>query len=262
MSDRYDRQSFLGPNAQAEIERTIVGVVGLGGGGSHIVQQLAHIGFKNFVLYDDDIVTETNLNRLVGACASDVMDRTSKLDSAVRMIRSLQADSIIDGFACRWQENPLALRRCHIIFGCLETYLGRLEIEQHCRRYLAHYIDIGMDVHGGVTIGGQIILSSPGGACMRCMGFITDANINAEAANYGQVGGRPQVIWPNGVLASTAIGLAVDLVTGWTQAPKTHFYRVYDGRQNTLEESVATHIPKTCTHYVADRVGDPILRKV
>jgi tRNA A37 threonylcarbamoyladenosine dehydratase len=38
--DRYSRQSFLGPDAEARIPRCTVGVVGLGGGGSHIVQQL------------------------------------------------------------------------------------------------------------------------------------------------------------------------------------------------------------------------------
>lgn len=80
-----------------------------------------------------------------------------------------------------------------------------------------HYIDIGMDVHGDErpVIGGQIILSSPCGPCMTCMGFLTAEKLAAEAARYGSAGGRPQVVWPNGALASTAVGLAVDLVTGW-----------------------------------------------
>ena len=69
MTERYSRQSFLGPDAQERIERAVVGVVGLGGGGSHIVQQLAHIGFQRYVLYDDDAVEDTNLNRLIGSCA-------------------------------------------------------------------------------------------------------------------------------------------------------------------------------------------------
>ena len=48
-ADRYSRQSFLGPGSEARIARCTVGVAGLGGGGSHIVQQLAHIGFKRYV---------------------------------------------------------------------------------------------------------------------------------------------------------------------------------------------------------------------
>ena len=259
MSERYQRQSFLGDESQSAIENAIIGVIGLGGGGSQIVQQLAHIGFKNYVLFDDDVVTETNLNRLIGARAIDVTASTSKLHLAKRMIYGLQSDAIISGYSCRWQEQPEELRRCHIIFGCVETYLGRLEIERESRRYLSHYIDIGMDVHGGSTIGGQVILSSPEGPCMKCVGFITEENITKEANKYGNVGGRPQVVWPNGVLASTAVGLAVDLITGWTGLPTTHYYRVYDGRQNTLEMSIMNTIPKICEHYRRDEIGDQVL---
>ena len=262
MSERYQRQNFLGPDSQSAIERTIIGLIGLGGGGSHIVQQLAHIGFKNYVLYDDDFVTETNLNRLIGARSLDVPASTSKLHLAKMMILGLQPDARISGFSCRWQDLPEPLRRCHIVFGCIDTYRGRLEIEQQCRRYLAHYIDIGMDVHGGPTIGGQVILSSPGGPCMKCTGFITEENLVKEATTYGDVGGRPQVVWPNGILASTAVGLAVDLVTGWSGIPKTYFYRVYDGRHNTLVEPIQSLIPTSCTHYDAKQIGDPILRKL
>jgi len=53
-SERFARQSFLGEARQAAIERCVVGLVGLGGAGSHIVQQLAHVGFLNYVLYDAD----------------------------------------------------------------------------------------------------------------------------------------------------------------------------------------------------------------
>jgi len=50
----------------------------LGGGGSHIVQQLAHLGVGNFVLVDPDHVEETNLNRLVGATNKDAAKATPK----------------------------------------------------------------------------------------------------------------------------------------------------------------------------------------
>lgn len=110
------------------------------------------------------------------------------------------------GFApCKWQENPEPLRESQIVVRCVDIYKGREELEIARRRYLMHYIDMGMDVHGKEppVIGGQVILSSPGGLCMRCMGFLTDEKLAQEAARYGDAGGRPQVIWPNGILAST-----------------------------------------------------------
>ena len=224
--DRYSRQSFLGQNAEELISRCTVGIPGLGGGGSHIVQQLAHIGFQNYVLYDDDFVEESNLNRLIGAKVADALAETPKLHLAKMMIYGLQPQASVQGFACKWQDHPEPMRECQIVFGCVDSYKGREELEIACRRYLMHYIDIGMDVHGKdkPVIGGQVILSSPGGLCMRCMGFLTDEKLAQEAARYGNGVRGPQVVWPNGVLASTAVGLAVDLVTNWTRNQRSHVY--------------------------------------
>src|SRR4051794_10822052 len=70
----------------------------------------------------------------------------------------------------------------------IDGYRGRRELEIACRRYLMDCIDIGMDVHGEgrPVIGGQVIVSSPGGPCMTCMGFLTDEKLGAEAARYGK----------------------------------------------------------------------------
>lgn len=261
--ERFSRQSFLGPNSDEMISRCTVGVVGLGGGGSHIVQQLAHIGFQRYVIYDDDVVEESNLNRLVGAKSIDVSAETPKLHIAKMMIYGLQSKASVRGFACKWQEDPEPLRQCQIVFGCVDSYQGRQELEVACRRYLMHYIDIGMDVHGKEqhSIGGQVILSSPGNLCMRCIGFLTDEKLAEEAARYGKAGARPQVIWPNGVLASTAVGLAVDLVTGWSRRYLPYAYLVYDGNLCTVKESATVRNLKitTCPHFSGNDVGDPTL---
>jgi hypothetical protein len=198
----------------------------------------------------------------VGAKSIDALGGTPKLHLAKMMIYGLQPKASVRGFACRWQENPEPLRECQIVFGCVDSYRGRHELEIACRRYLMHYIDIGMDVHGEErpVIGGQVILSSPGGPCMRCMGFLTDEKLAEEAAEYGNAGPRPQVVWPNGVLASTAVGLAVDLVTNWTRRGRSHAYLSYDGNHGTLKESVTLRNSAitACPHFLADDVGDPV----
>lgn len=260
---RFSRQSFLGADSASQIARCIVGVIGLGGGGSHVVQQLAHIGFRNFVLYDDDVVEESNLNRLVNGRTIDALAQTPKLHVAKTVIYGLQPHALVRGYSCQWQKAPEPLRECHIVFGCVDGYKGRQELEVACRRYLVHYIDIGMDVHGSETpvVGGQTILSSPGGPCMRCMGFLTDDVLAAEARRYGNAGSRPQVVWPNGVLASTAVGLAVDLVTNWTRLQRTHAFLVYDGNLGTVVDSFTLRnlASDKCPHFPSSDVGDPVL---
>lgn len=262
-TERYARQSFLGPDAEARIAACTVGIVGLGGGGSHIVQQLAHVGFQRYVIFDNDIAEESNLNRLVGATSVDVSCHAHKIDIATRMILGLQPNAEIEPFFSRWQEKPEPLRKCQIVFGGVDSYKGRYELEVACRRYLTNYIDIGMDVHGDdkPVIGGQIILSSPGGPCMWCMGFLTDDKLGQEAARYGNVGPRPQVVWPNGALASTAVGFAVDLVTNWTRRAKPYAFLVYNGNESTIQESLTLRGFKgaSCLHFPLNDVGDPIL---
>src|SRR5450759_1447448 len=105
-ADRYSRQSFLGPDAEARIARCTVGIAGLGGGGSHIVQQLAHIGFKRYVMYDGDAIEESNLNRLVGARSVDVVAATPKLHLAKMMITGSSRARRLRGSRAGGRRNP------------------------------------------------------------------------------------------------------------------------------------------------------------
>jgi molybdopterin-synthase adenylyltransferase len=130
---RFSRQSFLGEASQNIFERAAIGIVGLGGGGSHIVQQLAHIGFLNYINYDPDIIKQHNLNRLVGATEDDVIKRRPKTEIAKRVITGLQSRAMIQSYDCRWQENPEPLRHRDIVFGCIDGFRERQELESMAR---------------------------------------------------------------------------------------------------------------------------------
>jgi molybdopterin-synthase adenylyltransferase len=263
MSTRYQRQSFLGPGSQRIIERAVIGVVGLGGGGSHIAQQTAHIGFQHYALYDPQTAEDTNLNRLVGAGIRDV--GREKLKIARRLIRGLQPHATISVNKVRWQAAPEPLMACDVVFGCADSFQDRDELETFCRRHLIVYIDIGMDIHQvegePPRMAGQVILSAPGHACMKCLGFITPEKLAMEAQRYGMAGSRPQVIWPNGILASSAVGLAVDALTGWTRKTRAPVYLSYDGNTGLVTEHVLLkYAPKVCQHYLLADAGRPQIK--
>ena len=123
-------------------------------------------------------------------------------------------------------------------------------------------IDIGMDVRvsdDDHTLCGQVITSLPGQACMRCLGFLNESAMKAEAGRYGNGGDRPQVIWPNGVLASTAIGLAALLLLKWHRHQTLCPYLVYDGNVGSLSPSPRLpHVPSHCVHFDQHNAfGDP-----
>jgi ThiF family len=264
VAERFSRQSFLGEGSQTALARARFGIVGLGGGGSHIVQQLAHLGALHFRLFDNDVVENSNLNRLVGATAADAAEGRSKVAVMERVISALSTSANARSYEMRWQDDPEALRTCDVVFGCVDSFAQRRELEVACRRYLIPYIDIGMDVHqvGDAVprIAGQVVLSMPGQPCMFCLGFLNDQRLAMEASQYGAAGSRPQVVWANGVLASSAVGVAVDLLSGWSGARTRLVYLSYDGNAGTLAPHVRMEYPSwpaICPHYPLDDVGDP-----
>lgn len=292
---RLDRQSFLGPDSDMILEAAIVGIVGLGGGGSHVVQQAAHLGIGGFVNVDPQNIDVTNTNRLVGGTLADACGRPakhglfrslrslvryltrlaggaldyvdcepSKVGIAARIIRGLTPHARIVSVCGKWQSAAERLKSADVIVGALDSFRERDELERFARRYLIPYIDIGMDVHplsgnGGFLVSGQVVLSTPGGPCLRCCGLITDERLKEEAKRYGAAGGRPQVVWSNGVLASAATGLLTQLLTSWYPDPPSFVYLEYDGNKGTLSRSqrMKTLEGQSCRHHPSDETGDP-----
>lgn len=262
--NRFQRQSFLGADSEAILGAATLGYVGLGGGGSHLVQQSAHLGIGGYVLVDPDHLTDTNTNRLIGGRLSDIKSAMLKVKIARRLIRGLMESPRLVLRPTSWHEANDALKRCDVIVGAVDSFVERDQLERFARRHLIPYIDIGMDVHclgeAHHLISGQVILSMPGGPCLRCCGLVTDDRLKQEAGKYGAAGGKPQVVWPNGVLASTAIGLVVQLLTPWLRNPPSFVYLDYDGNRGTLTpntrmEHMKAHV---CPHHPPHETGDPL----
>ena len=288
---RLDRQSFLGHDSAAVLDAATIGIVGLGGGGSHVVQQAAHMGIGGYVNVDPQAIDETNTNRLVGGTLADVYCKHVKLGIAKRLlrglnrllggtldyihcertktgiaerlIRGLNPDARVVSICDRWQESTGQLKTSDVIVGAVDSFAERDELERFARRYLIPYIDIGMDVHdlgeSRFLVSGQVILSTPGAPCLRCCSFITDERLKEEAKRYGAAGSRPQVVWSNGVLASTAIGLLTQIFTPWYPDPPAFVYLEYDGNKGTVSRSARMDALKECIckHHPPDETGDP-----
>jgi hypothetical protein len=261
----FVRQSFLGPNSQRVLKNTKVAIIGLGGGGCYVSQELAHAGIGNFELFDYDRFSLSNLNRSMGATYAEVKARRRKAAVYADRIAAINPRARIVLHQKDWKSCAESLRDCDVVFGCVDSYLGRSEIEATCRRYLIPYIDIGMDVYAldqGHCIGGQIVVSLPGEPCLRCIGFLTEARLAEEASNYGAAGGRPQVVWSNGVLASAAVGIGIQLITPWHSA-RVPLFQEYDGNAHTLSASsvLGFYQGKKCTHFLdLSDLGDPFFK--
>ncbi len=119
-------------------------------------------------------------------------------------------------------------------------------------------------VGGPPQMSGQIVLSMPSFPCLECVSLLNTENLAREAAAYGDAGPRPQVVWANGVLASTAVGITVDLLTDWTKSLRNIVYLSYIGNNGTVTPHIRLNFlgNHTCPHYPISNVGDPVFKKI
>jgi hypothetical protein len=102
IAPRFSRQlPWFTDSGQQLLGRTRVGIVGVGGTGSHIVQQLAYLGIRDFVLIDEDEADETSMNRLVTATAADL--HTPKGILARRLIKGVAPSAHVTSLTSKLQ---------------------------------------------------------------------------------------------------------------------------------------------------------------
>jgi len=216
--------------------------------------------------FDFDHVEDSNRTRMIGSRPEDAAFAVLKTDVINRLILSINPTCANHVFPSTWQDAAEHLRTATVIFGCVDKLSIRDELEQFSRKHLIPYIDIGMDVHKSnheYSVSGQVALSLPGGPCLRCMGIVTNKALELEYQGYGAAGGRPQVIWPNGVLASTAIGQYMAMILPWENRPAYSLLKEYDGnRQEITESQKSTLLSQVnCSHYpLGTALGDPFFK--
>lgn len=259
----FSRQGFLGENSEEILGNARVAIIGLGGGGAHIAQQLAHMGVGDIRVIDPQSIEASNLNRLVGATHADVQNQTPKVTIAKRLIENIRPWIKVTAIQAEWQMATDQLKNVHAIFGCVDGYRQRQNIERAARRFQIPYIDIGMDVSeiepNHFAVAGQVIKTLPGGPCMTCMGFLTQDKLNREENNYGDAGINPQVVWTNGTLASLAVGSFAQMIVPWFDVKNTFEWLELDGNSQTITHSRQPRymINGSCEHFRSEEVGDP-----
>jgi hypothetical protein len=123
-------------------------------------------------------------------------------------------------------------------------------------------MDVKRPIDEAPRMGGQVIASIPQYPCMWCYGYLTPDKLEEEEKNYGDTGLRPQVIWPNGILASTAIHIAMNLLTNWTgEAERQTLYYEYNGNKGEINPHprFIRERGRTCSHFPEKHAGDRML---
>ncbi|MEX2166679.1 MAG: ThiF family adenylyltransferase [Methyloceanibacter sp.] len=173
-----------------DLRKLRIAIVGCGGTGSAVAMLLARLGVGQIALIDNDIVDQTNLNRLHGARQADADAMRPKVEVVAHAItelglgvRAVPVEVLVGDPACRD-----ALRSCDLIFGCTDDHEGRLYLNRFAHYYLTPVIDIGlaMDVDDGTppsvkALDGRVTVIAPGHTCLLCRGVINPEIARGEA---------------------------------------------------------------------------------
>jgi molybdopterin/thiamine biosynthesis adenylyltransferase len=170
---QFDRQvRALGVEGQRCLSALRVGVVGLGGTGSQVVQQLSHLGVRKLILVDADRVEDTNLPRLAGVAWWDVLLRRKKSAVAKRLVRRIRPQLRIQTAGDLRSERALTLLAgTDLIVGCVDNDGARLVLSELASAHLIPYLDIGVGIERenfAAEIGGRVGFHVPGGPCLAC----------------------------------------------------------------------------------------------
>ena len=263
-SEIHDRQiRAFGPDGQQALERLRIAIVGLGGIGSLVAQQLVHLGGRDFVLVDPDVVEPTNLNRIANATPDDV--GRPKVDIATRYIHATAKNATVvriegDVIQARIAK---ALLNADVIFGCTDSHGSRAVLQQVSYQYLLPYIDTGMVIavtESRIThIYGRVQLLAPGLACFTCDGLLNAAEVRRDMMTAferqsdpylrGAREPAPAVMSLNGTVASLAVTMLLSVVSG---IPVSARHILYNAITSVLR-TVRAHPNSNC--YICSRSG-------
>ncbi len=257
--DRFARQVLMfGPDGQRKLRAMTVGVVGAGGGGSLLVQALAHLGVGRIIVIDFDRVEITNLSRIVGATPRDARRRGLKVDVARRLVKSI--DPSIEVIASSGDVTTAGdaqiLLAADFIFSATDTQFARYAVNAICHQYLIPGAQVGAKVVAGADGGLDLAYAmyrpiDLSGACLECGGAIDGDALRREqlgeqerrAQDYVGVlqGPEDDVVDPSVItLNSVSVALAMldfqFTVTGAFEPGTRLRQRIYHAPERELRE--------------------------
>lgn len=236
---RYDRNArFFGQNGQDSLEAASVAVVGVGGLGTHVVQQLALLGVGRLLLIDSEEVEETNRNRYVGLRQCDPVPGILKVELGRRIAGEINTELEVVTIPEPLRSQPAfdAIIESDYVFGCLDNDGSRFVLNELCLAYGKTYLDLASDiVEEGKRYGGRVCVVGEDAGCLVCYDELDldaariDLMDDEQKMDYADIYGipltdlgrvGPSVVSINGLVASLGVTEFMLMATGVPRQPK------------------------------------------
>jgi ThiF family len=189
--ERFDRQVRLfGDIGQTRLRGLHVAVIGAGGGGSILVEQLAHLGVGELTIIDHDVVKTHNLSRIIGATERDAREQTKKVTVARRNVARIDPSIVVHAIDGDVSSSNVAqaVLDSDQLFLATDTATARLVANAIAQSFLIPLIQIGAKVDTNKL--GEIeqiytavrpVLGRRG--CLQCAGLIDPDQLAWEASS-------------------------------------------------------------------------------
>jgi molybdopterin/thiamine biosynthesis adenylyltransferase len=239
LSNIFDRNiRAFGRPVQRMLGDLVIGIVGCGGTGSVVAEQLVRLGVRRLILVDPDVLSDTNLTRVYGSTLSAVGQ------PKVEVLRCHLA-SIAPDLKCETVQSMITLEStarcligCDVVFGCTDDNAGRLVLSRLATYLLTAVIDCGVilssDASGRVQgIDGRVTILAPGQACLICRDRVNldraraelltpDERVRREDEGYAPALGRiePAVVTFTTLVGATAVSELLERLIGYGPEPR------------------------------------------
>jgi molybdopterin-synthase adenylyltransferase len=247
------QEHALGAAGQSRLRAARIGIVGLGGIGSLISMQLAHLGVGELVLIDGDHVEESNLSRIVGATHQDL--GVAKVDVAARYARNIGFTRVQAHALNLAADNANLLTDCDAVVSCVDLHTPRAILNRIAYRFHIPMVDLGtvfrIEATGSIVgDAGRVVVVGPGRPCLCCWGHIDPHALRTESLEAGErdrqeregyiegaLVDQPSVISFNTLVAGSGATEIVRLLTGFAGIERPPLRLAFSFRDGTVSRN-------------------------
>jgi len=181
----FDRQvRAFGKPIQGLLKILKVGIVGAGGTGSSVAEQLIRLGVGKLLIADGGRLQDSNVTRGYGSRLTDVGAFKPDLLERLAVDVGLGTDVKILDRPVTFQSVLKEFRECDAIFGCTDDEWGRSLLCRLAIFYCIPVFDMGVRIDSDrcaiSSVKGRVTTLFPGSACLFCRGRITPEGVRAE----------------------------------------------------------------------------------
>ncbi len=262
----YDRQiRAFGQNLQVELNQMRIGIVGAGGTGSAVGEQLARLGVGELLIADGQCLDTSNTTRVYGSSLAAAGRPKAEIqrDHITRMGFGTRVKVFHKDVTCRSVAEEFKL--CDVIFGCTDDEWGRSLLTRLAIYYHVPVFDMGVKIdsnNGSIrSIQGRVTTLVAGAPCLFCRQRITIQGVRNEsisaldperAEEWRKEGYAPELAGPapavitfTSAVASSAVAELLHRLTGFmgSQRASSEVLHLFD---QTTTRTTAGRVDADC----------------